>query len=91
MFELDRHGSRSLLFLLLMTTELFLHGQFQAVQIPEELQLEGVEVSIRRLGDGLLIEPVKGSIWPESYFTSIRISDSGFEPPDQGELPLLVT
>ena len=70
-----------------MTTTLFLNGRSQAVRIPKELRFEGTEVSIRRLGDGILIEPVKETSWPKDYFERIRIGDTGFKRPDQGELP----
>lgn len=70
-----------------MTTTLFLNGRSQAVRIPKELRLEGTEVSIRRLGDGILIEPVKEASWPKDYIERIRIGDTAFKRPDQGELP----
>ncbi len=70
-----------------MTTTLFINGRSQAVRIPKELRLEGKEVSIRRLGDGVLLLPVKASIWPEGFFENIRVSDENFTRPDQGELP----
>jgi len=44
-----------------MTTTLFTNGRSQAVRIPKELRFEGREVSIRRLGDGVLLVPVKAS------------------------------
>lgn len=70
-----------------MNTSLFVNGRSQAVRIPKELRFEGREVSIRRLGDGVLLEPVKARTWPEGYFTDIRIEDSNFARPEQGELP----
>jgi antitoxin VapB len=70
-----------------MTTTIFLNGRSQAVRIPKELRFEGTEVRIRRLGDGVLLEPVKGSKWPADYFESIRVNDPAFERIDQGELP----
>jgi len=70
-----------------MTTTLFLNGRSQAVRIPKELRFEGSEVSIRRLGDGVLLEPVKEFTWPEGYFESIRIDDDAFVRPEQGGLP----
>jgi antitoxin VapB len=70
-----------------MTTTLFLNGRSQAVRIPKELRFEGSEVSIRRLGDGVLLEPVKASTWPEGYFENIRIDDDAFGRPEQGALP----
>jgi len=73
-----------------MTTTLFTNGRSQAVRIPKELRFEGREVSIRRLGDGVLLVPVKASTWPEGFFESIRIDDVNFTRPDQGGLPPIV-
>lgn len=70
-----------------MTTTLFTNGRSQAVRIPKELRFEGREVSIRRLGDGVLLVPVKAASWPEGFFESIRIDDAGFTRPDQGKIP----
>ncbi|MEM1082999.1 MAG: AbrB/MazE/SpoVT family DNA-binding domain-containing protein [Verrucomicrobiota bacterium] len=70
-----------------MTTTVFLNGRSQAVRIPKAFRFEGKEVSIRRLGDGVLLEPLKVETWPKGYFDAIRIDDSDFERPDQGELP----
>lgn len=70
-----------------VTTTLFTNGRSQAVRIPKELRFEGREVSIRRIGDGVLLVPVKASTWPEGFFESIRINDVNFTRPDQGELP----
>jgi len=73
-----------------MTTTLFTNGRSQAVRIPKELRFEGREVSIRRIGDGVLLMPVKASTWPEGFFESIRIDDPSFTRPEQGELPPVV-
>lgn len=73
-----------------MTTTLFMNGRSQAVRIPKELRLEGREVTIRRMGDGLLLVPVKASSWPLHFFESIRIDDENFSRPEQGELPPVV-
>ncbi len=70
-----------------MTTTLFMNGRSQAVRIPKELRFDGKEVSIRRLGDGVLLVPVKASTWPDGFFENIRIDDANFTRPDQGELP----
>jgi antitoxin VapB len=69
------------------TTTVFLNGRSQAVRIPKELRFETKEVSIRRLGDGVLLEPLKASVWPAEYFESIRIDDEAFSRREQGELP----
>lgn len=73
-----------------MTTTLFTNGRSQAVRIPKELRFEGKEVEIRRLGDGVLLVPVKAATWPDGYFESIRIDDDAFSRPEQGELPPIV-
>ena len=72
-----------------MTTTVFLNGRSQAVRIPKGLRFEGKEVSVRRLGDGVLLEPLKADVWPKGYFEGIRIDDPGFERGDQGELPAI--
>ncbi len=73
-----------------MTTTLFTNGRSQAVRIPKELRFVRREVSIRRLGDGVLLVPVKTSTWPDGFFESIRIDDANFTRPAQGELPPIV-
>lgn len=70
-----------------MTTTLFLNGRSQAVRLPKELRLPGKEVSIRRLGDGVLIEPITAISWPEGFFEAIRIDDTAFARPSQGDTP----
>ncbi|MFA7343736.1 MAG: AbrB/MazE/SpoVT family DNA-binding domain-containing protein [Terrimicrobiaceae bacterium] len=74
-----------------MTTTLFLNGRSQAVRIPKELRFEGKAVSIRRLGDGVFVGPVKASAWPTDYFRAIRIEDENFFRPEQGALPPAAT
>ncbi|MDB6175877.1 MAG: AbrB/MazE/SpoVT family DNA-binding protein [Chthoniobacteraceae bacterium] len=64
-----------------------MNGRSQAVRLPKELRLPGKEVSIRRLGSGLLIEPITESTWPEGYLDSIHIDDEAFVRPPQGATP----
>ena len=70
-----------------MTTTLFLNGRSQAVRLPKELRLPGKEVTIRRLGDGVYIEPITATAWPERFFESILIEDDSFARPAQGVTP----
>ncbi|MGH7123160.1 MAG: antitoxin [Stellaceae bacterium] len=39
--------------------KLFKHGGSQAVRLPKAFRFEGTEVSIRRSGDAVILEPVK--------------------------------
>jgi antitoxin VapB len=70
-----------------MTTTLFSNGRSQAVRLPKHLRLPGKEVTIRRLGAGVLIEPITEKNWPAEYFEAIRIDDSTFLRPEQGMPP----
>jgi len=72
-----------------MTTTLFMNGRSQAVRLPKGLRLPGKEVSIRRLGSGVLIEPITETVWPHDYFETIRIDDSNFARPPQGATPAI--
>lgn len=70
-----------------MTTTVFLNGRSQAVRIPKDFRFDSKKVSIRRLGDGLILEPIKCATWPDSFFDDILITDEKFARPSQGELP----
>ena len=72
-----------------MTTTLFMNGRSQAVRLPKDLRLPGKEVSIRRLGSGVLIEPITETAWPSDYFDTIRIDDANFHRPLQGATPAI--
>jgi antitoxin VapB len=43
------------------TAKLFKHGGSQAVRLPKEFRLPGKEVRVRRLGRGILLEPMERS------------------------------
>lgn len=40
------------------TAKIFMHGRSQAVRLPKAFRLDGTEVRVRRVGQGLLLEPV---------------------------------
>lgn len=40
------------------TAKLFMNGRSQAVRLPKEFRFEGDSVRVRRVGRGVLIEPV---------------------------------
>ncbi len=41
------------------TAKLFTHGGSQAVRLPKAFRFEGTEVSVRKEGDAVILEPVK--------------------------------
>ena len=59
----------------------------QAVPLPDEFRFQTDRVSIRRQGDGLVVEPLKTEDWPPDFFESIAIDDPAFARPSQGEMP----
>jgi antitoxin VapB len=40
------------------TAKIFMHGRSQAVRLPKEFRLPGKEVSVRRIGNAVLLEPL---------------------------------
>ena len=41
--------------------KLFMHGRSQAVRLPKAFRFPGAEVRVRRVGRGVLLEPVERS------------------------------
>ena len=41
------------------TAKLFMHDRSQAVRLPEEFRFEGTEVRISKVGDKVVLEPLK--------------------------------
>jgi antitoxin VapB len=48
------------------------NGRSQAVRLPKAYRFEGREVSIRRDGDAVILEPVPHRGWPPGYFEYLR-------------------
>jgi antitoxin VapB len=41
------------------TAKLFMHGRSQAVRLPKEFRFEGSEVRVSKIGDKVILEPMK--------------------------------
>jgi len=74
------------------SAKLFMHGRSQAVRLPKAFRLPGSEVRVRRMGNGVLIEPIART--PEeikAVFAAIdRLRASDFLPegrPPQPPMP----
>ena len=50
------------------TAKLFRNGRSQAVRLPKEFRFEGDEVSVRREGEAVILEPLKPRSWPKGYW-----------------------
>jgi len=69
------------------TTEVISIDGRQAVALPDEFRFANAIVSIRKHGEGVILEPVKASEWPADFFDAIRIDDPSFVRPPQDDAP----
>jgi antitoxin VapB len=71
------------------TAKLFRHGGSQAVRLPKNFRLPGTEARVRRLGRGVLLEPMERSIEDvRAIFAEIdRLGGTGFLPEGRFEQP----
>lgn len=68
-----------------MLTRVFVSGNSQAVRIPKSLRTDASEMTIRREGEALILEPVARKKWPAGFFRKIAIPS--MKRPPQGETP----
>jgi antitoxin VapB len=68
---------------IMATAKIFKTGRSQAVRLPKEFRFEGTEVRIRRVGSGVLLEPMKSDI--DEIFR--RIDAHGVKFPGRAEQP----
>ncbi len=71
------------------TAKLFKHGRSQAVRLPKAFRLPGTEVRVRRVGRGVLLEPVGRDIENiRAVFAEIdRLGGGDFLPEGRPEQP----
>ena len=72
--------------------KLFQHGGSQAVRLPKAFRFEGTEVTIRREGDAVILEPVKKKRpmtgeEMDAFWTEIDALSQG-EFPDREQPPM---
>jgi antitoxin VapB len=46
--------------------KVFMNGRSQAVRLPKEFRVEGDEVAVTRLGDAIVLQPIKKT-WLDIY------------------------
>jgi len=63
--------------------KIFWSGRSQAVRLPKEFRFEGEAVSVRRVGESVILEPL--DTWPEGYFKSFAGVSGDFKRPPQGK------
>jgi len=75
------------------TAKLFKHGRSQAVRLPKEFRMAGTEVRVRRIGRGVLLEPIERDLADvAAIFTEIdRLGAADFLPEGRPEQPAMPT
>jgi len=73
------------------TAKLFQHGRSQAVRLPKAFRMPGTEVRVRRVGNGVLLEPMERDIADiRAVFAEIdRMEGGAFLPEGRPEQPAM--
>jgi antitoxin VapB len=73
------------------TAKLFKHGRSQAVRLPKEFRMAGAEVHARRIGRGVLLEPIERDLADvAAIFAEIdRLGGVDFLPEARPEQPAM--
>ena len=58
------------------TAKLFTHGGSQAVRLPKAFRFEGTEVSVRKEGDAVILEPVRSAETWEEFWAELDASNA---------------
>jgi len=71
------------------TAKLFMHGRSQAVRLPKALRFEGVEVRAVKIGDRVILEPIRNGAGSIPWSVIDALGDSPFMPEgrEQPEMP----
>jgi antitoxin VapB len=66
--------------------KVFMHGRSQAVRLPKEFRVTGSEVRVRRVGGGILLEPMETDL--DAWLAGLReLADPDFPDRDQPPMP----
>jgi len=71
------------------TAKLFKHGRSQAVRLPKEFRFSGKEVRVRRIGRGVLLEPMDERFDLDAWFAKLdECRDASFMPAGREQPPM---
>ncbi|MGH7043283.1 MAG: antitoxin [Acetobacteraceae bacterium] len=69
------------------TAKLFRHGRSQAVRLPKEFRMPGSEVRVRRVGRGVLLEPIEPDL--DAWWARLdSYQDEPFMPEGRRQPPM---
>ncbi|MFP3869982.1 MAG: antitoxin [Syntrophobacteria bacterium] len=60
--------------------KIFKNGRSQAVRLPKEFRFQEKEVRITKIGDKVILEPIKRTDWPDGFWDNFA-PDPNFEIP----------
>lgn len=67
--------------------KIFMHGRSQAVRLPAAFRLPGDRVRVRRVKDGILLQPIATDI--DAWFAELdRFTDIPFMPEGRNQPPM---
>ncbi len=68
------------------TAKLFMNGRSQAVRLPQDFRFQGDRVRIRRVGQGVLLEPLETDV--AQWFADLdRFATEPFMPDGRNQPP----
>ncbi len=71
------------------TAKIFMHGRSQAVRLPKEFRMPGSEVRVRRVGRGVLLEPIDEPFYVKAWFAKLdEYLDEPFMPEGRRQPPM---
>ena len=72
------------------TAKIFMHGRSQAVRLPKEFRLPGTEVRVRRVGKGVLLEPIEVDVkkWLADLDRLRKLAGGEFMPEGREQPPM---
>jgi antitoxin VapB len=69
--------------------KIFKHGRSQAVRLPKEFRMPGTEVRVRRIGSGVLLEPMDAPVDTKAWFAKLdEYLDEPFMPDGRQQPPM---
>ena len=67
--------------MLSVRAKVFWSGPSQAVRLPKAFRFFTSEVTIRKIGNAVILEPLEKRSWPEGYAASFADMPEAFERP----------
>lgn len=70
------------------TAKIFMHGRSQAVRLPKEFRFSGTELTVTKVGDRVILEPIEASSAPMPWAAIDALGDKPFMPDGRDQPPM---